>query len=126
MGAAGQFKAGLRALIVEDEWLIGAYLEDMLTEWGFAVVAVAQNLETALLHSASETLDIALLDVNLGERDRTYPVADALRARGVPFVFVTGYGRAGIAESYRTAEIAEKPIDPADLAGAIRRALEGS
>ena len=82
---------GRRILVVEDEMMIAMLVEDMLGELGCAVVGPAHALDTALAMAASEVgLDAALLDVNLGGTS-VFPVADALRAKGVPAIFSTGY-----------------------------------
>jgi CheY-like chemotaxis protein len=83
-----------RILVVEDEPLVAMLLEDMMSDLGFEVVGPALRFERAVELVESEALDAAILDVNLGDR-RSYPVAEMLVARGVPFVFATGYGSAG-------------------------------
>ena len=92
---------GLRVLVVEDEALVAMQLEDMLDELGCVVVDVAGTVSrgVALAADAAVALDGAILDVNLGG-EKVYPVAERLAARGVPFVFCTGYGVAGIATHF--------------------------
>ena len=72
-------------------------------------MSLAQNAE----------IDLALLDVNLGGRP-IFPVADTLKARGVPFAFASGYGEAGLSEDHRGAAVLQKPFREADLAKALR------
>ena len=101
-----------RVLLVEDEYLLAARVAD---EFGLGVEAVgpAASVEQALeLIEHGGHLDAAVLDINL-RGDVVYPVADALRARGVPFVFVTGYEQQPIPEEYRNVVRFRKPIDPA-------------
>jgi hypothetical protein len=62
----------------------------------------------------ADRLDGAVLDINLHDK-RVYPVADALKARGVPFVFATGYDASMIPEPYVSAPRYEKPVDKARL-----------
>jgi DNA-binding response OmpR family regulator len=100
---------GLRILIVEDNPYIAMALEDMLSEQGLVIAGVAGNLDDALLLAASASLDLALLDVNLGDK-KIDPVAEALVARGTPFIFTTGCGRAGLPESFLDRPIVEKPF----------------
>ena len=82
---------GKRVLIVEDEAIIAAMVEDMLTELGATVVGPASSIKKALVLAASDGIDAAVLDVNI-RSERVDPVADLLRARQVPLVFATGYG----------------------------------
>jgi CheY-like chemotaxis protein len=83
-----------RILVVEDELMIRMLLEDMLGELGYTVTAEAGRLEEALQAAKTADFDIAILDVNL-DGEPVSPVADALVARGTPFVFATGYGERG-------------------------------
>ncbi|HEX6011198.1 MAG TPA: response regulator [Geminicoccaceae bacterium] len=82
--------SGRRVLVVEDELIVAFLLEDMLAGLGCAVVGPAARVDQALALLDAEAIDAALLDVNLNGH-KSYPVADALAARGVPFVFSTAY-----------------------------------
>ena len=95
--------AGLRVLLVEDESMVALLLEDMLAELGHEVVGPVARLDKALEMAQRQALDVALLDVNLNGKE-IYPVAEALAAREVPFVFVTGYGRGLCARRIATAQ----------------------
>lgn len=114
----GELK-GLRVLVVEDEMLVSMLVEDMLADLGCLVVGPAAELEEAMALVIGEEIDAALLDVNLGGRP-IFPVADALKARGVPFAFASGYGEAGLSEDHRGAAVLQKPFREADLARALR------
>jgi CheY-like chemotaxis protein len=81
---------GLRILIVEDAFLIAIDLCAKLESCGCTVVGPAGRLSQALRLAKEERLDGALLDVNLNGQ-MSFPVAEALRARNVPFVFASGY-----------------------------------
>jgi CheY-like chemotaxis protein len=82
----------LRILLVEDEGLIAIMIEDLLEDLGCTLVGSVGSVGAALAWiEAGGEADAALLDVNLGGAP-VFPVADALRARGVPFAFTTGYG----------------------------------
>jgi CheY-like chemotaxis protein len=109
----------LKVLVVEDEALVSMLVEDMLSDLGCTVIGPAAEIEEALRLAGSAEIDAALLDVNLGGRP-VFPVADALKARGVPFAFASGYGEAGLSESHRGALVLQKPFREADL----RRVLE--
>lgn len=107
--------AGLRLLVVEDEALVAMLIEDTLLALGCAVVGPAGNVAQALELVEHEPIDLALLDVNLGGGERSYAVAEALAAREIPFLFVTGYGDKGVDRRYRRAPVLQKPFDPAQL-----------
>ena len=111
--------SSLKVLVVEDEALVSMLVEDMLTDLGCAIVGPAAEIEEALKLAGSADIDAALLDVNLGGRP-IFPVADALKARGVPFAFASGYGEAGLTEDHKGATVLQKPFREADL----RRVLE--
>ncbi|HEX4739461.1 MAG TPA: response regulator [Allosphingosinicella sp.] len=113
----------LRVLIVEDEMLVAMNIEDMLLELGHEVAGIAGRLEPALALARDGAFDIAMLDVNLAG-DRSFPVADLLIERGIPFLFATGYGPGGIADKYRGRPVLQKPFRAADLAAAVE-ALAG-
>jgi CheY-like chemotaxis protein len=119
---ADQFK-GCRYLVVEDEYFIAADLTHLLESLGIEVVGPAASVQEALrlVENDGGRLDGAVLDINLRD-ERVYPVADALRARGVPFVFTTGYDAASVPSSYADAPRCEKPVDKARLARCLSNA----
>jgi CheY-like chemotaxis protein len=82
--------SGRRVLLVEDEPIVAWLLKDMLVDLGLMVVGPAASVNQALAMIDAESIDMAVLDVNL-KGQMSYPIADALVARGVPFVFSTGY-----------------------------------
>lgn len=104
---------GRRVLLVEDESLVAMLAEDMLLDLGCEVV-VAMRLDQALAEVRAQVFDLAVLDVNLGDA-RSYPVADLLRVRGVPFLFATGYGRQGVDPAYQAAPVMQKPYQAAQM-----------
>ena len=108
----------LRVLIVEDEMLVAMNIEDMLLELGHEVAGIAGRLEPALALARDGAFDVAMLDVNLAG-ERSFPVADLLIARGIPFLFATGYGLGGIEEKYRDRPVLQKPFRAAELAAAV-------
>ena len=109
-----------RALLVEDEVLVAMYVEDALTDLGYTVAAVATNLAQALVIARDGLFDFAVLDINLGG-EKSFPVAELLRSRQIPFLFVSGYASGGITEEYRNEIRLRKPFRTPDLAKAIVR-----
>jgi CheY-like chemotaxis protein len=105
---------GLRILVVEDEAAISLLLEDMLLDFGCEVVGPAARLSAALEAVSREQVDLAILDVNVAG-EPIYPVAEALAQREIPFVFSTGYGSAGIRDTFRDRPVLQKPFAQHDL-----------
>jgi CheY-like chemotaxis protein len=114
--------ARCRILVIEDEMLIGMLLEDMLVDLGHEVAAVIPRLKDALTAAQRETFDLAILDVHL-HGESAFPVADALIARVIPFVFATGYGQRGLPETYRERPVLQKPFARDDLERVLRLLL---
>jgi len=112
---------GVRVLIVEDAVLLALELESGLVERGAVVVGIAADLDEAL-GMLDLKFDIAVLDANLNGRS-VIPVADALAARGIPFVFATGYGDAGAALAGFAAPVVEKPYNVRQITTALGEAL---
>lgn len=113
---------GARVLIVEDAVLLALELETGLSEAGAEVIGPAYELEEAMA-LLDKPIDAAVLDANLNGRSVT-PVAEVLAARGVPFVFATGYGEAGGAPSGFDAPIIRKPYDVTQVAMAVAQLLK--
>ena len=113
---------GLRVLVVEDESLIGMLAEDLLEQLGCRMVGLVSSIGGALEMAKSTELDFALLDVDIGGQP-VYPVALALQARGVPFLFMSGYG--GLDGPWRGRPIVQKPFDLDQLRREIEGALAG-
>lgn len=111
---------GKRILVVEDDYIIAIDLALTLEECGAEVIGPAGSVADACELIASEgRLDGAVLDINLG-RERAFPIADELRARGVPFVFATGYDAWIIPDVYREVPRSEKPVDAGVLSRLLR------
>jgi CheY-like chemotaxis protein len=107
--------------VVEDEMMIRMLLEGMLTELGHTVAGEAGGVDEALALVKQGGFDIAILDVNLNGKPIT-PVVEVLIARGVPFVFASGYGQEGVPQAYRGSRALQKPFQAAALAQAIAEA----
>jgi CheY-like chemotaxis protein len=111
---------GLRILLVEDEAMVAMMVEGMLTALGCQVVEWAANIPAALEAIDAMEFDGALLDMNLSGTV-VFPVADALVARGLPFAFVTGYGRTLEAKArFPDAPVLKKPFDSHQLAQILK------
>jgi CheY-like chemotaxis protein len=107
--------AGLRLLVVEDEYFIADDMAQTLRRQGAIVIGPAPSREAAFaLLSAHERIDGAVLDINL-RGETVFPVADALQVRGVPFVFATGYDDGLVPARYRDVPRWEKPFDYENL-----------
>lgn len=115
---------GRRILLVEDESLVAALAEDMLLDAGCEVL-LAMRLDEAMLLANDDDVELGILDVNLGA-ERSYPVADLLRARGTPFIFATGYGRAGLNGAYQDVPVLQKPYRSDELLRSADDALRNS
>jgi CheY-like chemotaxis protein len=113
-----------RVLVVEDDVMIRMLIEDMLGDLGFAVVAEAAKVHEALAAVNSTEIDVAILDVNLSG-ETTGPVAEALAARGTPFVFATGYGEHGLPDQFRDRPLLKKPFQIESLKRVLDTALAG-
>ena len=102
---------GRRVLVVEDEYMLAEDLRNELERQGAEVIGPVASVSDALAAmSGRPDLDAAILDINLGG-EMVYPVADALRARGVPFIFATGYAAWAIPESYADVPLCVKPVE---------------
>ena len=109
-----------RVLLVEDEVLITLLLQDMLLDLEYEVADAPASLDDALSAARNGAFDLALVDLNLRGK-LTYPVADLLKARQIPVIFVTGYGSAALEPAYADALVLEKPFHRKDLEAIIAR-----
>ena len=110
---------GLSILVAEDEFLLAEALVDGLERCGASVIGPVPTVDKALKAVASaERIDFAVLDINL-RGQMVYPVADALKERGIPFLFATGYDAAAVSGRYQDVPRHEKPVTPATLIQAI-------
>jgi len=111
----------MRVLLVEDEALIAMILEDMVADAGCTVIGHAATPDAALAFVSQMTdADCALLDINLRGAP-SWPIADALTAKGIPYAFVSGYGQGGLEPRFHGATVLPKPIDTAQLESWLER-----
>ena len=102
---------GRRVLVVEDEYMLAEDLREELERQGALVMGPVASVADALeLLRSGPAPDMAILDINLGG-EMAYPVADALRARDIPFIFATGYNAGAIPKAYSDVPRAEKPVE---------------
>lgn len=100
--------AGMRVLMVEDEMMVAMALE-MLLETMDCTVVKAGRLDKAIQLAEAETLNGALLDINLGG-ETVYPAAATLERRGIPFIFMTGYDINRLGSEYSGRPVLKKPF----------------
>lgn len=113
-----------RILVIEDEYFIASDLQRALVAEGATVVGPTGDIGVGLGLARDERLDGALLDVNLGG-SFIYPLADELKARGVPWLFVTGYDNWSLPSAYRDAPLVAKPFSMTVVVDAIARLMAG-
>ena len=99
-----------RVLLLDDEPLITMLLEDILEQLGYEIVGPAHTVAVALGLIEATPPDAAILDMNLG-KELSYPAADALRVRRIPFMFLTGYIAPGIDARFHNEFVMTKPFD---------------
>ncbi|RAH96530.1 two-component system sensor histidine kinase/response regulator [Acuticoccus sediminis] len=116
--------AGLTALLVEDNMIMALDAEQMLLEHGLGNVFTAMSLADAMRIVVEERLDVAMLDVNLGN-ETSFPLIEPLNAKGVPYVFVTGYGETLDLpdEAVPGTMSIKKPYSAADIVEALAAAV---
>jgi DNA-binding response OmpR family regulator len=113
------FLSGKSILLVEDEFLLALQLEELLQSHGGTVRGPYRSLDDALKAAQRQDFDFAILDINLSGT-MVYPLADELLARGIPFLFLTGYSQANLPEQFRGVTRLNKPCDPAQLIATLR------
>lgn len=114
---------GRTGLIVEDNMIIALDAEQLLLDNGMARILTAANVAEALRLIETETIDVALLDVNLGS-ETSFSLIAPLNARSVPYIFVTGYGEnLDLPPEAGASEAINKPYDDVRMLEAVTRAF---
>jgi DNA-binding response OmpR family regulator len=108
----------VNVLVLEDEPIIGFALEDMLLFIGCSRVQLATRISEAERIVREEKIDAAILDVNIHGR-QSYPVADQLADRRVPYIFATGYGDRDHPDRHRNVPTVTKPYSVEDIRAAL-------
>ena len=120
--AAAKFLSGKSILLVEDEFLLAIQLDEILQSLGGTVRGPFGKLDDAREAARRGDFNLAILDINLSGT-MVYPLADDLRDRGVPFVFLSGYSGSNLPERFRAVTRLNKPCDPDMLIAALRSQL---
>ena len=114
-----------RILVVEDEYLIAMTLSEHLEEVGWIVIGPVSSVEKAIKAiESNQQIDAAVVDVNLGGA-MAFPVADALLARNIPFIFTSGYEGDALRERYPQIKNCLKPYLFPEMERALASALPG-
>jgi DNA-binding response OmpR family regulator len=117
-------KAGKhQVLLVEDEMLVAAMIEEALVDSGYQVVC-ASRVSHALQLIQEQTFQAAVLDINIGN-DVVYPVAALLQERNIPFVFASSVRADTLPVEYATRPMLEKPFRLRHLLETVATLLEG-
>ena len=113
---------GRRILVVEDEYFIAADLKRALNGAGAMVIGPAGDLQRGLALVRNEAIDAAVLDVNLEDSD-SYPIAEQLAERSVPYLLLTGYDSWSLPEDYQAVPKLPKPFQMRSVLEAIARLI---
>ena len=116
---------GKSVFLVEDEALIRMMIVEMLEELGHRVVAEAGSIQAAEPLARTSVFDLAVFDINIAGFNIS-PIAEIVAARGLPFIFVTGYGPAGRPVLFEDKPVLRKPFLISDFATFINSALSDS
>ena len=111
--------------LVEDEPLVRMMLASMVEELGHRVVAQAGTIKEAGAFAMTGVFDLAILDINIDGLGID-PVAHVIERRGLPFLFVTGYGASWLPSLFRRRPVLEKPVSIEKLKSTIDELLERS
>lgn len=111
--------AGLRVLVVEDDYFIADEICTTLRNGGAEVLGPAPDIEQGLDMMNREQLDCAVLDINL-HGNLAFSLADELRKRGTPSIFATGYDQSVLPGAFSDSVRLEKPVNLSELVRVVR------
>jgi two-component SAPR family response regulator len=115
--------AGVRVLIVEDNFIVADSLKDLVTAYGGVVAGMVPDIEKALAATADGSADVAILDIDL-KGTNVAPLARRLGQSGVGFVFLSGYSDESLLpEDLRGRPRLDKPVEPERLIRTILQVL---
>jgi CheY-like chemotaxis protein len=115
---------GTRILVIEDEFLIATVIEDILRQAGAEEVVIAVNMQEAREALSECAFDIAMIDMQLDEgADSGLTLGELAMARGIPFIFLTGYAGVVLPEGFSAVPVLTKPYIPRTLIEALSNIL---
>ena len=114
----------MHAFIIEDEYLIGQSLQDMLERLGFTKFSFARSEDAAVMGATSQPIDLITADVRLLPGDGVDAVDKICAQRNIPVVFITGYADELI-DRAPDAVVVQKPVEFEELSSAVREVMQG-
>jgi DNA-binding response OmpR family regulator len=108
----------MHAFIIEDDYLIGQSLQDMLEEFGFKSFSFARSEDTAVMGANEQRIDLITADVRLLPGDGLIAVEKICEKRDIPVIFITGYADE-LKDRAPDAIVVQKPIKPEELRAAV-------
>jgi len=114
----------MHAFIIEDDYLIGQSLQDMLEQLGFKTFSFARSEDAAVLGAGAQNIDLITADVRLLPGDGVRAVEEICKKRDIPVVFITGFAEE-MQERAPDAIVIQKPVKQEELAAAVRKVLDG-
>lgn len=112
----------MHALIIEDDYLIGRTIEDVLSTLGFQTFSFARSEDAAIAAVRDRMPDLVTADLKLLPGNGVAAVEAILTKRSLPVIFITGYA-AELEDKLPAAIVVNKPVKEAELASAVKRAL---
>lgn len=112
----------MRAFIIEDDYLIGQSLQDMLERLGFDKFSFARSEDAAVMGATEQQIDLITADVRLLPGDGLNAVEAICTKREIPVVFITGYADE-LRDRAPDAIVVQKPVKQEELAAAVRQVL---
>ena len=112
----------MHAYIIEDEYLIGRSLQDMLEDLGFTQFSFARSEDAAIMGANQSNIDLLTADVRLLPGDGVKAVETICAERNIPVIFITAY-RQELEERMPEAVVLQKPVKPDELAESVRKVL---
>lgn len=108
----------MHAFIIEDDYLIGQSLRDMLEGLGFTRFSFARSEDAAVMGSADQQIDLITADVRLLPGDGLTAVEAICAKRHIPVIFITGYADE-LRDRAPGATVVQKPINREELLAAV-------
>ena len=112
----------MHAFIIEDEYLIGRSLQDMLEPLGFTSFSFARSEDVAVMGARAPTIDLITADVRLLPGDGLKAVEEICATRDIPVIFITGY-KEELEERAPHVTVLQKPVKEPELAATVRKVL---